>query len=124
MYVYSRISALGACRIAGISMAAARVTGLLIEWGNGDRGALDRLMPLVYEELRRIARRHLYLEGRPIPCRAPRWCTKRIFASSRFQAVPGVPFPLTRGGSWPMVVLMEVAGCVKESTFLFCCLSR
>ncbi|HUA57747.1 MAG TPA: sigma-70 family RNA polymerase sigma factor [Verrucomicrobiae bacterium] len=44
-------------------MSAAGVTGLLIEWGNGDRGALDRLMPLVYEELRRIARRHLHLEG-------------------------------------------------------------
>jgi len=46
-------------------MASAGVTGLLIEWGNGDRGALDRLMPLVYEELRGIARRHLHLEGHP-----------------------------------------------------------
>ena len=46
-------------------MVAAGVTGLLIEWGNGDRGALDRLMPLVYDELRGIARRHLLLEGHP-----------------------------------------------------------
>jgi len=46
-------------------MAVAGVTGLLIEWGNGDRGALDRLMPLVYNELRAIARRHLNLEGHP-----------------------------------------------------------
>jgi RNA polymerase sigma factor (TIGR02999 family) len=44
-------------------MAAASVTGLLIDWGNGDRGALDRLMPLVYEELRGIARHHLSLEA-------------------------------------------------------------
>ncbi|HKQ77940.1 MAG TPA: sigma-70 family RNA polymerase sigma factor [Blastocatellia bacterium] len=31
------------------------VTQLLIDWRNGDQTALDRLMPLVYEELRRIA---------------------------------------------------------------------
>jgi len=46
-------------------MTAEGVTGLLIDWGNGDRGALDRLMPLVYEELRGIARRHLSLERYP-----------------------------------------------------------
>jgi RNA polymerase sigma factor (TIGR02999 family) len=38
------------------------VTGLLIPWNNGDPTALDRLMPLVYEELRRIARRRLSFE--------------------------------------------------------------
>lgn len=43
-------------------MASGGVTGLLIDWSNGDRGALDRLMPLVYEELRHIARRHLSAE--------------------------------------------------------------
>ena len=35
------------------------VTGLLVAWGQGDPGALDRLMPLVHQELRRIARRHM-----------------------------------------------------------------
>ena len=35
------------------------VTGLLRAWGNGDRGALERLTPIVYEELRRLARRYL-----------------------------------------------------------------
>lgn len=35
------------------------VTRLLRDWRNGDREALDRLMPLVYDELRRIARRNL-----------------------------------------------------------------
>jgi RNA polymerase sigma factor (TIGR02999 family) len=43
-------------------MAGAGVTALLIDWSNGDKGALDRLMPLVYEELRHIARRHLRSE--------------------------------------------------------------
>jgi RNA polymerase sigma factor (TIGR02999 family) len=46
-------------------MAAGGVTGLLIDWSNGDRGALDRLMPLVYQELRGIARRHLGMENHP-----------------------------------------------------------
>ena len=32
------------------------VTRLLREWRAGDRSALDRLMPLVYDELRRLAR--------------------------------------------------------------------
>ena len=35
------------------------VTGLLRRWGRGDHEALDRLMPLVYEELHRIASRHV-----------------------------------------------------------------
>jgi RNA polymerase sigma factor (TIGR02999 family) len=33
------------------------ITQLLAQWQNGDRSALDRLMPLVYEELRLIASR-------------------------------------------------------------------
>ena len=35
------------------------ITQLLNQWGNGDQAALDRLMPLVYAELRRMARRHM-----------------------------------------------------------------
>jgi len=35
------------------------VTGLLRAWGNGDRGAIERLTPIVYQELRRLARRYL-----------------------------------------------------------------
>lgn len=37
------------------------VTQLLLAWSDGDRAALDRLIPLVLEELRRMARR--YLDG-------------------------------------------------------------
>src|SRR6185436_20887108 len=33
------------------------VTELLLAWGAGDRRALDELMPLVYETLRRLAHR-------------------------------------------------------------------
>jgi RNA polymerase sigma factor (TIGR02999 family) len=39
-----------------------QVTGLLKAWGEGDQGALDRLTPIVYYELRRIARRYMMSE--------------------------------------------------------------
>ena len=38
------------------------VTQLLVDWGNGDKAALDRLTPLVHEELHRLAHRHMRLE--------------------------------------------------------------
>jgi RNA polymerase sigma factor (TIGR02999 family) len=38
------------------------VTRLLIEWSRGNRGSLDRLMPLVYDELRRLAERNIRRE--------------------------------------------------------------
>jgi RNA polymerase sigma factor (TIGR02999 family) len=38
------------------------VTQLLIDWGKGDQAALDKLMPLVYSELRRLASNYLRRE--------------------------------------------------------------
>lgn len=38
------------------------VTSLLIRWRGGDRAALDALTPLVYDELRRLARSYLRRE--------------------------------------------------------------
>jgi DNA-directed RNA polymerase specialized sigma24 family protein len=35
------------------------ISGLIAAWGSGDEQSLRSLMPLVYPELRRIARRHL-----------------------------------------------------------------
>jgi RNA polymerase sigma-70 factor (ECF subfamily) len=35
------------------------VSGLLRAWGDGDRGALDRLTAIVYDELHRLARRYM-----------------------------------------------------------------
>jgi RNA polymerase sigma factor (TIGR02999 family) len=35
------------------------VSELLRAWSNGDQDALDKLMPLVYDELRRMAKRHM-----------------------------------------------------------------
>jgi RNA polymerase sigma factor (TIGR02999 family) len=41
---------------------AHNVTELLLSWGQGDTAALDRLVPLLYDDLRRVARRHLRRE--------------------------------------------------------------
>jgi len=39
--------------------SAPSVSQLLQRWSEGDRGALDQLTPLIYEELRRMARRYM-----------------------------------------------------------------
>ena len=38
------------------------VTELLLAWGNGNEAALEKLMPLVYEELRRLAHQYMRRE--------------------------------------------------------------
>ena len=38
------------------------LTQLLLDWSNGDREALDRLMPVVYDELHRLAARYIARE--------------------------------------------------------------
>lgn len=35
------------------------ITGLLLAWGAGNQQAFDQLVPVVYDELRRIARRYI-----------------------------------------------------------------
>ena len=48
------------CRkIADIPDNPRSATALLVAWGRGDQAAFDKLLPLVYEELRRLARRHM-----------------------------------------------------------------
>jgi RNA polymerase sigma factor (TIGR02999 family) len=44
------------------SASSARVSKLLRNWGQGDQAAREALIPLVYDELRRLARRHLRRE--------------------------------------------------------------
>jgi len=44
------------------TLAGDHLTGLLLEWRDGDKAALDRLVPLVYDELRRIAHRYVRRE--------------------------------------------------------------
>jgi len=44
------------------SLPPQEVTQLLVDWGNGNQAALDRLMPVVYTELRQLAHRYMRRE--------------------------------------------------------------
>jgi RNA polymerase sigma factor (TIGR02999 family) len=46
-----------------VSKTSTDVSKLLQAWGTGDRAALQSLMPLVYAELRRMARRFMRMES-------------------------------------------------------------
>lgn len=46
-----------------MSAAAQEITQLLLSWSNGDASALDQLIPLVYPQLRRIARAYMGREN-------------------------------------------------------------
>src|SRR5215472_14003636 len=52
----------------GQSVSPQEVTRILQAWKAGDEGALERLMPLVYDELHRLARRYMAAEqtGHPL----------------------------------------------------------
>jgi len=43
-------------------MTQHEITVLLGDWSNGDQQALEKLTPLIYDELRRLARRYLSKE--------------------------------------------------------------
>ena len=45
------------------TLSSEEVTQLLVAWSNGDKKAMDQLMPLVYQQLHRLARRRLVQEG-------------------------------------------------------------
>ena len=45
-----------------VSSMTHEVTQLLVAWGDGDQSALDQLMPLVYDELHRMAHRYMAQE--------------------------------------------------------------
>ncbi len=44
------------------TLSEQNVTGWLLEWQQGDRAALDKLTPLIYDELRRMAHRYMQQE--------------------------------------------------------------
>lgn len=44
--------------------APSEITGLLVDWGNGDKAALDKLFPLVEKELHRLAHSYMRRENR------------------------------------------------------------
>jgi hypothetical protein len=59
--------------------ASVEITALIRAWGGGDQTALDRLTPLVYDELRRIARRHMRNQGGDMRSKPRPSCTRPTF---------------------------------------------
>src|SRR5689334_4637291 len=55
------MSALPSRRSCEVAMAEANeaITEILLAWGDGDEAALERLMPIVYAELRRLAHHYM-----------------------------------------------------------------
>jgi len=50
--------------VAGVAAGAHTPTELLMAWSRGEADAFDRLVPLVHNELHRIARGYMAHEGR------------------------------------------------------------
>ena len=57
-----------------VSSSPDEVTQLLRRWSHGDQGALNELMPLIYGELHKLAKRHMARQeaGHTLPCCQPR----------------------------------------------------
>ena len=113
------------------------VTQLLIEWREGDETALDRLIPLVYEEMRRLARYYMRRERaghtlqtsalineayiRLVDHKGMRWQNRAHFYAVAAQAMRRVLVDHARsrhyekrGGGAHMVELDEAAAVAQE----------
>jgi len=70
------------------SQSAGNVTNLLLKWGSGDSSALERLTPIIYEDLLRLARARLSRENRACtlqPTALVHECYLRLADQSRLQ---------------------------------------
>src|SRR6266545_6576279 len=108
------------------------ITRLLGDWSTGNQAALDRLLPLVYEELRRVARNHMRRERpdallqttalvheaylRLVDCKQARWQTRAHFFAVAAQVMRHILIDYARGrerakrgGGLPEVPLHDVA---------------
>ena len=65
-----------------MSESAIDVTMLLRDVSGGSQCALEKLVPVVYEELRRLAASYLRRREATIPCRPLPWFTRHIYALS------------------------------------------
>jgi hypothetical protein len=86
------------CRLALVPIAAdtfapndscPHVTELLLAWGSGDRSALDELVPIVHEELRRLARLQMRGERDNHTLQTTALVNEHSFVSSTFAASGG-----------------------------------
>ena len=107
---------------------AEEITGLLNPWSNGDEGALAKLIPIVYGELRRIAQRQMAREHhghtlqpsalvneayiRLVDCNALQWKNRAHFFGVMAGLMRRILVDLARsrrnqkrGGNWQRVTL-------------------
>jgi len=114
------------------------VSRLLVDWGNGDQAALDELIPLVYDELRRLAGRYMRREGqdhtlqtsalvneaylRLIDQKSVQWQNRAHFFGVAAQLMRRILVDharsrsrVKRGGGAQMVSLADQAGVSKEA---------
>ena len=54
------------------------VTDLLLQWNVDNKAALDELIPIVADELKQMAAKHLRDENRTTPCNPRPWSTRSI----------------------------------------------
>jgi RNA polymerase sigma-70 factor (ECF subfamily) len=113
------------------------ITQLLIEWRDGDETALNRLVPLVYEELRRLAHHYMRRERpghtlqttalvnevylRLVDHKGMRWQNRAHFYAVAAQAMRRILVDharsrnyLKRGGNVKMIRLEEAATVVQK----------
>src|SRR6266404_3952862 len=113
------------------------ITQLLTEWRDGDKTALDRLIPLVYEELRRLAHHYMRRERpghtlqttalineayiRLVDHKGMRWQNRAHFYAVAAQAMRRILVDharareyAKRGGGARMVELDEAATVAQE----------
>src|SRR5687768_4197605 len=62
--IRTRLAARGRrCIVRGMrDVPAPQITGLLVEWSNGNQAALDEMLPLIEGELRRLAHHYMRRE--------------------------------------------------------------
>lgn len=113
------------------------VSQLLIDWGNGNQAALDELIPLVHDELRRLAGRYMRRENqghtlqtsalvneaymRLVDQKSVQWKNRAHFFGVAAQVMRRILVDharkrsrAKRGGGAQMVSLADQAGVSKE----------
>ena len=124
----------GGCRVAPSQKS---ITQLLIEWRDGDETALNKLIPLVYEELRRLAHHYMRRERpghtlqtaalvnevylRLVDHKGMQWQNRAHFYAVAAQAMRRILVDharsrnyLKRGGNVKMIRLEEAATVVQK----------
>src|SRR5215210_3407048 len=117
-----------------------QVTELLLAWSHGDRSALDTLIPLVHEEMLRLARRFMARENaghtlqsaalvneaylRMIDIRRVRWEDRAHFLAVASRVMRHILVDLARyknsqkrGAGMQMISLTENLGPVSETSY-------